>query len=125
LGALLNLVPVLHQTAKTQMIAATHAPLVLASAEPFFDPNQDAWFDLDLRRNGREGRVELKKQTFVRRGDVSKWLTSEAFDLIEPTSVEAEEAITKALALLKTQAPTPQKIQQVDRLLRDSLSDIP
>jgi hypothetical protein len=124
LGSLLRLVSVLHKAAKTQIIAATHSPLVLASAEPFFDPDQDAWFDLDLSRNGQAGRVELSKRNFVRRGDVSKWLTSEAFDLKEPTSIEAEEAITKALALLKNTAPTQEEVEEVDRLLKGSLSEL-
>ena len=34
--------------AALQLIASTHSPLVLASAEPWFDPEQDAWLDLDL-----------------------------------------------------------------------------
>ncbi len=124
LGSLLRLVSILHKTAKTQIIAATHSPLVLASAEPFFNPDKDAWFDLDFGRNGQAGRVQLRKRNFVRRGDVSKWLTSEAFDLKEPTSVEAEEAITKALALLKKPAPTKEEVKEVDRLLEGSLSEV-
>ncbi|MBF0175807.1 MAG: AAA family ATPase [Magnetococcales bacterium] len=34
--------------AGVQLMVATHAPLVLASVEPFFDSAQDAWFDIDL-----------------------------------------------------------------------------
>ncbi len=124
LGSLLKLVSVLHQSAKTQIIAATHSPLVLASAEPIFDPDQDAWFDLDFSRNDQAGRVELRNRDFVRRGDVSNWLTSEAFDLKEPTSLEAEEAITKALALLKSPSPSREEIDEVDRLLRASLGEV-
>ncbi len=124
LGSLLRLVCVLHKTAKTQIVAATHSPLVLASAEPLFDPDQDAWFDLDLSRDGQTGRVELNKRKFVRRGNVSKWLTSEAFDLKEPTSIEAEEAITKALALLKEPHSTQKAIDEVDLLLKESLSEV-
>ena len=45
-------------------------------------------------KNGE--RVQLEKRDFVRRGDVSNWLTSEAFDLKEPRSIEAEEALAKA-----------------------------
>ena len=124
LGSLLKLVAILHKAAKTQIIAATHSPLVLASAEPNYDPGQDAWFDLDLVRNGQAGRVELRKRDFVRRGDVSNWLTSEAFDLKEPTSIEAEEAITKALALLKNSSPSDSEVDEVDQLLQASLSEV-
>jgi len=123
LGSLLKLVTVLHKSAKTQIIAATHSPMVLASAEPFFDAEKDAWFDLDIDGKGKEARVELVKRNFVRRGDVSKWLTSEAFDLKEPTSLEAEEAITKALALLKKSVPSKKEINEVDQMLKGSLGE--
>jgi hypothetical protein len=124
LGSLLELASLLHETASIQLIAATHSPLVLASAEPTFDPAHDAWFDLDLIRTGPSGRVELRKRDFVQLGDVSNWLTSAAFDLKEPRSLEAEEAITKALALLRTSAPSKKETDEVDRLLRASLSDV-
>jgi hypothetical protein len=124
LGSLLELVSILHQTAKTQLIAATHSPLVLASAEPTFDHRLDAWFDLDLNRSVQRGRVELRKREFVRLGDVSNWLTSDAFDLKEPRSIEAEDAITKALALLRIQNPLKKDIDAVDLLLKASLSDV-
>jgi hypothetical protein len=107
-----------------QMVATTHSPLVLASAEPIFDPEKDAWFDLDLHAGNHGGRIELKKRDFVRRGDVSSWLTSEAFDLKEPRSLEAEAAITKALSLAKAPAPSKRQINEVDRLLRNALSDV-
>ena len=55
-----------------------------------------------LAEGGRqEGAVEDFRQTFVRRGDVSRWLTSEAFDLKEARSLEAEHAIVEALALVR------------------------
>ena len=124
LNSLLQLVSVLHAEAQTQIIAATHSPLVLASAEPSFDSKRDAWFDLDLNRTGPVGRVELRKRDFVRLGDVSNWLTSEAFDLKEARSLEAEEAITKALVLLKTSLPSKKEIDAVNELLKASLSDV-
>ncbi len=42
--------------AGVQLIAATHSPLVLASVEPLFDVDKDAWFDLDLEGQ----KVELR-----------------------------------------------------------------
>jgi hypothetical protein len=124
LGSLLRLVGVLHQSATTQLLASTHSPLVLASAEPFFDSDRDAWFDFDLKRNGRTRQVELSRRKFQRHGNVSKWLTSDAFDFKEATSIEAEEAMTKALAILKEPAPTLEAVDEVDRLLKASLSEI-
>lgn len=35
--------------AEVQLLATTHSPLILASAEPFFDKRRDAWFDLDSK----------------------------------------------------------------------------
>ena len=124
LKSLLGLVSALHPQAQTQIIAATHSPLVLASAEPAFDSKTDAWFDLDLNRAKEVGQVELRKRDFVRLGDVSDWLTSEAFDLKEARSLEAEDAITKALALLKSSSPSKAEIEEVDRLLKASLSEV-
>jgi hypothetical protein len=124
--ALLDVMTSLTKThsVSVQMIVTTHSPLVLASLEPIFDSEKDAWFDLDLNRTENESRVQLEKRDFVRHGDVSNWLTSEAFDLKEPRSIEAEEAITKALSLAKMPAPSRKQINEVDRLLRDSLSDV-
>ncbi len=103
-----------------QMIATTHSPLVLASTEPCFDVEKDAIWELDLVKD----KVELKEFPFSRLGDVNQWLTSAAFDLKEPRSLEAEEAITKALALAKLPAPSKKRIDEVDRLLRNALSDV-
>ena len=117
----MNAITGLHSS-NVQLIAATHSPLVLASVEPLFDPKKDAWFDLDLVNDERK--VALEKRPFVRRGDVSNWLISTAFDLKEARSVEAEEAITQALALTKTNAPSKADIDRVDALLQKSLSEI-
>lgn len=114
-----SLVRSLGDTRSLQVIASTHSPLVLASAEPFFDADRDAWFDLDLEN----GRVELRKRPYVRHGEVGNWLTSDAFDLAEPRSFESETAIREALALARSEAPEPADIDRVDALLRASLGD--
>ncbi len=121
LGSLMEMMKSFHSSARIQLIAATHSPLVLASAEPFFDSNSDAWFDLDLDR--KSGNVELRKRPFVRLGDVSNWLTSEAFDLKEPRSIEAERAIISALAIYREPTSVPDEIQKVDGQLRAVLGD--
>lgn len=123
LGSVLTLAEALHEEATVQLLAATHSPLVLASAEPSFDPARDAWFDLDLEPEAP--RVQLRKREFVRHGDVSHWLTSEAFDLKSARSLEAEAAIEKARALLREATPTAEQALVVDQELRRAgLADI-
>jgi hypothetical protein len=68
--------------------------------------------------------VQLRAFPWSRRGDANAWLTSSAFDLKEPRSLEAERAITQALALLRQESPPLAEIDQVDAALRGALSDI-
>lgn len=111
--------------ASVQIVAATHSPLLLASVEPLFDAETDAWFDLDLVRKGEAAEVKLTRRDFVRHGDVSSWLTSEAFDLGSARSLEAEKAIADARALLRQQDQAPlEDIEKVDLSLRRVLGDI-
>jgi hypothetical protein len=126
LNAALALSKSLNRKAEIQLIAATHSPLVLASAEPTFDPEKDAWFDLDLDWEGHDRVVSLRRREFVRHGDASNWLTSEAFDLKSPRSLEAEDAIEQAKALLRRRdEPVWEDARRVDSALRKAkLSDI-
>jgi hypothetical protein len=124
LQSLLRLTEVMHIGAKFQLIAATHSPLVLASAEPWFDAEQDAWFDLDLVRNGKSATVELCRREFVPLGDVSNWLTSEAFDLESPRSKEGEHAILRAMAALRERKAAGPELLEIDQQLRTSLPEI-
>lgn len=106
---------------RVQLMAVTHSPLVLASAEPLFNADKDAWFDLDLV----ERRVALEKRSFVPRGEVGNWLTSAAFDLKEPRSLEGEIAIAKAMALMSGESPSDKQIKDVnDELHGAGLPDI-
>lgn len=116
LRSVLAVAQVLHEHAKVQLIAATHSPLVLASAEPIFDDDKDAWFDLDLDR--KSGLVELRRRPFVRHGDVSNWLTSEAFDLKSARSIPAEEAIEEARAFLRQSRHPVDRAKAIDAKLR-------
>jgi hypothetical protein len=121
LRSLLQAAGILHPEAKVQLIAATHSPLVLAAAEPYFDETIDSWFDLDLVGN----KVALVQRPFVRLGDVSNWLTSEAFDLASSRSLEAERAIESAKKLLRKTNPSSQEIEDVEKALREArLPDI-
>lgn len=107
--------------ASVQLIAATHSPLVLASVEPLFDADKDAWFDLDLEGQ----KVELRKRTYVRLGEVGNWLVSEAFDLKEPRSLEGERAVRAATDVLSAESPELAAIEAADRQLHEAgLPDI-
>ena len=97
-----------------QLIASTHSPLVLASLEPIFDRDRDAWFDIDLEEHD----VVLTKRDYVRQGEISHWLVSEAFDLREPRSIEGEKAVQAALTLLDSETPRLSEVEAVDRQLQ-------
>jgi hypothetical protein len=120
LPSLLAVVRELRPDVKVQVIAVTHAPLVLASMEPSFDPEQDALFMFDLV--GHE--VKVTRADWRPRGDANAWLTSEVFDLKEPRSVEAEDAITRARAALKDPDLPIEEVKRIHndlyRLLKDT-----
>ncbi|HEX4417781.1 MAG TPA: ATP-binding protein [Kofleriaceae bacterium] len=123
LRSVLDVARVLHTNAQVQLIAATHSPLIMASAEPLFDGKTDAWFDLDLNKKAHV--VELRKRPFVRHGDASRWLTSDAFDLEEARSIPAEEAIREAKAFAKRAKRPLDDAKAIDAKLRAAgLSDI-
>lgn len=106
---------------KVQLIAATHSPLVLASLEPLFDEEKDAWFDLDLEDRS----VVLRRRPFVRHGEAGNWLASEAFDLKEPRSLEGERAVGDAKELMERRDVSPDEVRRVDAALRQAgLPDI-
>lgn len=65
-----------------QLIVATHSPLVLASVEPEFDAKRDCVRDFDLVDN----RVEVNSIKWTRKGDVNAWLSSDVFNLKQPSS---------------------------------------
>ena len=108
---------------EVQMIAATHSPLVLASVEPFFDLGRDAWFDLDLEPRGERREVVLRRRQFVRRGDVSNWLTSEAFDLRAARSLESEQVLEEAARALSDESFDQAAARELELKLRGVLGD--
>ncbi|HEX7154390.1 MAG TPA: AAA family ATPase [Thermoanaerobaculia bacterium] len=81
----------------TQVLIATHAPLVLASLEPIFDVERDALFH--LRLDG--GHAQLNVESWAKQGDAANWLVSEVFGLQQARSTEAEEAIEAAEAFMR------------------------
>ena len=123
LSSLRNLGSALLDSASLQLVVTTHSPLVMASAEAWFDPEQDAWFDLDLE--GDPPRAVLRERDYLRRGGAAEWLTSEAFDLAtDRGSVEAETAIVRARALLRDPEPRLADIEAAHDALRAALPDV-
>ena len=57
LGSLRNVGSVLLGDASLQLMVTTHSPLVMASAEAWFNSEQDAWFDLDLEGEPPEAKL--------------------------------------------------------------------
>ena len=109
--------------AQFQVIASTHAPLVLASAEPWFDPQQDAWLDLDL--DGDPPAAKLHRRSYTPQGTPGAWLTSEAFDLAtERGSIEAERAVLRARKLLRQPETPLDEVMEVHEELRGVLPDV-
>jgi len=121
LPALLGVAAALTEADQTeiQLIASSHAPMVLASMEPIFDAERDALFVLDLVA----GQVEISRQLWRPRGDASAWLTSEIFDLGEARSLPAERAIRKALDAIDRPDLPLEQMQQIHRELREVLKD--
>ena len=78
-----------------QIIATTHAPLVLGSVEMLWNGDTDQLFDFDLEG----GQVELEAIEFARHGSAENWLASDSFDLPDDYPgypVEAVEAMRRA-----------------------------
>ena len=119
--ALLAVLDELAPSVHVQVIATTHAPLVLASLEPGFDPARDRV--LHLARVGAE--VELTELPWSPQGDAVNWLVSEAFGLRQARSVEAERAIEAAEAFMRGEpwsAPLDRR-ETIHDALRRSLPD--
>lgn len=123
--ALLAVVGKLTDTTDVQLLASTHSPLVLASLEPMFDAQKDAWFDLDLLvdNEGHSAKVELERRQYVRQGDASNWLTSKAFDLDSARSEEAERVLNKASVALSNEDFDAEAAKYLDAELHKVLGE--
>ena len=97
----------------------------MASVEPIFNDTLDAWFDLDLvaTQDGLTPTVEFKKRPFIRHGDASRWLMSEAFDLGSARSLESELVLEEAAKILSEQLIDHGKAKALDSRLRGLLGD--
>jgi hypothetical protein len=97
--SLLNLATALEAQVNIQLLVTTHAPMVLASIKPHFDPERDSLFLFELAEDGR--RVSLRAIPWASQGDAVGWLTSPIFGLDQARSREAEIAIEAAEAFMR------------------------
>jgi hypothetical protein len=114
----MSVVEKLHKQAKVQLIAVTHSPLIMASIEPIFDAEKDAWFDFDYE----DKKVVLTKRDFENYGDANTWLSSPAFDLKSTRAIQFAELIKKASTLLEQKEPKQPEIQNIHKQLVQSLN---
>lgn len=109
-----------------QLLVTTHSPLVTASLEPLFSRSSDKLFTLALISdpdNPSASTVNLTEMPFMRHGPSDRWLTSPIFNLEEPRSIEAEEAIAQATLLQDQNKPDPDEIKSVSERLTKYLAD--
>ena len=83
----------------SQILATTHAPLVLASIESIFDPELDRLITFMPRKEKRD--VVVAVDEWSKQGDVLGWLVSDAFGLKQARSREAERAIESAETFMR------------------------
>ena len=106
----------------TQIISVTHSPLVMASLEELFDKESDKWLDLDLNKDNHN--VQIEERKFIKMGDVSSWLTSDAFDLNSTYSVKAEQAMDEYNKLMSQPTIDSKKRSEIIKKLEKLLPDI-
>lgn len=124
LNALLQVSGFLSKDLNLQMFFTTHAPLIMASAEPVFDPDKDRWFDFDLvRAEENEIKVQLAQRAFRKRGEMQYWATSDAFDLPSTRSKEAETLIAQASKAADAPDFTQEQYENFTRQLVALLDD--
>ena len=97
LPAILRVIKTLEPDLEVQVIVSTHAPLVLASVENDFNLEKDRLINFELD----QGKVEVMELPWAKQGDVINWLVSDAFDMTQARSLEAEKAIEAAEAFMR------------------------
>lgn len=107
---------------KIQVIATTHAPLVLASLEPHFDEELDNILVLESEK----GRVRVNDLGWAKQGDTVGWLVSDSFGLTQARSKEAEIAIEAAMAYMRNDKDSlPDRLQDQEAIHRELLRVLP
>lgn len=122
--ALLKVMEALVAGAQVQLLGVTHSPLVMASVEPSFNADTDAWFDMDIEGPPGQLAVSVSRRDFVRRGDASQWLMSPAFDMTSTRSLEAERLLEEAGRLLSQDPVDATKAKNLHARLQAVLGDV-
>lgn len=108
-----------------QIIGTTHAPLVLASIETYFNERTDRLFRFEV--TSHRGKVKLERMRWAPQGDALNWLVSETFGLKQARSVEGEQAVEAAEAWMRGDRaalpPNLQTVEAIDSELRRVLAD--
>jgi hypothetical protein len=105
-----------------QVIASTHAPLVMASVEPEFSESRDRVFHFKLA----DKQVSVEPVPWAARGDAVGWLVSEVFGLEQARSREAERAIEAAEAYMRDEkAALPEDLRNQEQIHRELLRVLP
>ncbi len=120
LPALFEVFPEIERSLRVQVLASTHAPLVLASVETIFDEERDQLLHFALR----DGRIAVEPIPWAKQGDAVNWLVSEAFGLQQGRSREAERAIEAAEAFMRG-APAPPNLDTRDKIHAELLRVLP
>ena len=68
--------------------------------------------------------MEIRSRPFLKQGDVSNWLTSQAFDLKYARSAEAEALLNEAAEALSDETFDVVRAKELDTRLRGLLSDV-
>lgn len=97
-----------------QLLVTTHSPFVLASLEASFDERRDRLFHFDVNEDRQ---VYLDVLPWAKHGEVGNWLDSPVFQ-VQPISVEAEQAIEAAKALLRKSTPASPELQTPEAVQR-------
>lgn len=122
LPSLLSAFETLHHArqVETQMLLATHSPLILASLDDDFDQNRDQLFHLHLE----DGQIKASGDMWEKQGEISNWLISDVFGLGAARSLAAEKVINAALSLMRGESDLPSGLQnraQIHRRLQELL----
>lgn len=111
LPALLEVFPEIERSLQVQVLASTHAPLVLASVETLFDEERDRLHHFALR----DGKIVVEELPWAKQGDAVNWLVSETFGLQQGRSREAERTIEAAEAFMRGD-PTPPDLNTREKI---------
>lgn len=119
LPSLLDVLTYLQEGVETQILVATHSPLILASCEEIFSEEVDKLFHLSLD----QGKVDFEELPFLRYGTVDSWLTSDIFKLKQARSKRGESTVEQVRLLMSEEVPDKDDILELHRSLQQVLPD--